>query len=250
MIQKKNAQIIYGRNPILEAIHENKEFEKIFIKDSLSGEFEKEIRALCKEHSITLKRVPAIKLDKLTNTKNHQGLVAIVSIVKYLNLDDIIPHLYEKGVSPLLLVLDNVQDVRNIGAIARSIEVLGGDAMILSGKNQGMITKDSIKTSSGALFRLSVSREKNTIDLIHKLKSHGIKVYGASNHAEKFLHDSKLQRPLAIIMGGENEGLHSSVESECDGLIQVRQSGGTESLNVSVAAGIILYEIGRSNEAN
>lgn len=249
MIQNKNAQIIYGRNPILEAISQKKEFERVFIKDSLSGEFEKEIRALCKENNIFLKRVPGIKIDKLTNTKNHQGLAAIISLIRYQKIEDLIPYFFEKGISPLLVILDNVQDVRNIGAIARSVEVLGADALVLTGKNQGMITKDSIKTSSGALFRLPVAKEQNTSNLIDKIKAYGIHVCGTSLRTGNFLDNSNLERPLAIVMGGENAGLHPQIEELCDQLIQIRQFGGTESLNVSVAAGIILYEISRKNSS-
>ena len=132
---KKGSNIIYGRNPIIDALKDERRFERIYLRDSLTGEFEKEIRAICKARDIPLKKVPAIKLDKLTRKRNHQGIVGIGAIVDYQPLDAVIPHIYENGESPVLILLDNVQDVRNIGAIARSAEALGAHGIILSGNN-------------------------------------------------------------------------------------------------------------------
>ena len=247
---RKGNNIIYGRKPILDALAEGKRFERIFLRDNLSGEFEKEIRALCKTSLIPLKKVPAIKLDKLTRKRNHQGIVGIGSIVEYQGLSDVIPHIYENGESPLLVLLDNIQDVRNIGAIARSAETLGAQGIILSGNNAGMITHDSLKASAGALSRINVSREKNTLQTIAFLKDHGIKTIGSSVRAEKSVFDLSLTAPICLVLGSEGPGLQKNVEDECDYIAKIPQIGRTDSLNVSVACGIILYEIQRQTFVN
>ncbi len=237
--------IIYGRNPILDAIKEGKAFEKIFVRDNLTGEFEMEVRKLCKERGISLKKVPLAKLDRLCRRANHQGAVGVGSIVSYQSIDLIIPHLYEQGKEPLFILIDNVQDVRNIGAIARSSEVLGAQALIISGKQSGMITSESMKTSAGALSRLLVCREKNTIDTIKQLQSYGIKVVATSVESGKAISSLDLTSPVCICLGSEGTGLHRTVVSACDQVGYIEQSGQTDSLNVSVAAGIMLYEANR-----
>jgi len=241
----QDSMIIYGRNPILDALKEGKPFEKIFVRDTLTGEFEIEVRKLCKERGISLKKVPQVKLDRLSRRANHQGAVGIGSIVSYQSIDLIVPHIYEQGNEPLFVLLDNVQDVRNIGAIARSTEALGAQALILSGKQSGMITSESMKASAGALSRLLVCREKNTIDTIKALQSHGIKVIATSLEGGVNISSIDLAAPVCICLGSEGEGLHRTVLSACDQIGYINQTGQTDSLNVSVAAGIMLYEVNR-----
>ncbi len=241
----KDVQLIYGRNPILDALEQKKSFERIYMRDNLTGELEKSVRQLCKEQDIPLRKVPQIKLDKLAHNRNHQGVVGIGSIISYQEISMMIPHLYEQGIDPILILLDNVQDVRNIGAIARSAEALGAHGLIVSGKNAGMITHDSLKASAGALSRIHVCREKNTIKTIEELKSHGIVTVGTTLTHSKPIFETKLRAPVCLLLGSEGTGLHRSVEAECDSLISIPQPGKTDSLNVSVAAGILLYEIQR-----
>jgi len=241
----QDTMLIYGRNPILDAIKEGKSFEKIFVRDTLTGEFEMEVRQLCKEREISLKKVPQAKLDRMSRRANHQGAVAIGSIVTYQSIDMIIPHIYEQGKEPFFVLLDNVQDVRNIGAIARSVEALGGQALIVSGNQAGMITSESMKASSGALSRLLVCREKNTINTITALQAHGVKVIATSLKDGTPISDLKLTAPLCICLGSEGNGLHRTVVEACDEVGYIPQKGETDSLNVSVAAGIMLYEASR-----
>lgn len=236
-------QIIYGRNPVLEALESGKSFERIYLKDSISGPFEKDIRAICKERDIPLKKVPQVKLDKLTWKKNHQGIVGVGSIITYQEIEHVLPHLYEQGIDPVIFLLDNVQDVRNIGAIARSLEALGGHLLILSGKNAGMVTQDALKTSAGALTRISVCRAKNTIATIEELSNYGISSYATSLTPTDTLDKLSPKPPICIVLGSEGEGLHRSVISACAGSFMIGQKGESDSLNVSVAAGIILYQI-------
>jgi len=227
--------IIYGRNPVLDAIEEGKSFEKIFVKDSLTGDFEKEIRKRCAELNIALKKVPQAKLDRLSRRANHQGVVAIGSVVAYQSIDMIVPHLYEQGLSPLFVLLDNVQDVRNIGAIARSVEALGGQALMLSGNQTGMITSDSMKSSAGALSRLMVCKEKNTIKTIQALQAHGINVIGTALVGGEDISSIDMTGPMCICMGSEGGGLHKTVLQVCDFIGRIPQT----------ATGIMLYEAHR-----
>lgn len=245
-----DTQLIYGRNPIVEAIQEGKSFERIYLRDNLTGPFEKEIRGLCKTYDIPLKKVPQIKLDKLAFNRNHQGIIGFGSIINYHQLSLLVPFLYEQGLSPFFLLLDNVQDVRNIGAIARSAEAFGCHGLILSGKSSGMITADSIKTSAGALSRLHVCREKNTIDTIEELSTYGIRSVGTVIEKNNPIYQSNLQTPVCLVIGSEDKGLHHSVTSKCASVVSIPQYGPTESLNVSVAAGILLYEVSRQMAAS
>ena len=243
---KKDSQLIYGRNPIVEAIQEGKEFERIYIKDNMTGDIEKEIRQLCKEKDIVLKKVPLVKLDKLSNARNHQGIVGIMSVIQYQDLGNVIPFLFEQGLNPIIVVLDNITDIRNIGAIARSAEVLGAHALVLSGKNSGYINEDAIKTSAGALFRIPVCREKNTLNVIDILDSFGVASVGSSLNTNNAL-DGNLKGPIGVILGSEYDGLHHTIEDKCSRLVKIPQLGNTDSLNVSVAAGILLYEVLKQN---
>lgn len=219
--------------------------ERVYLKDSISGDFEKDIRQLCRDQDISLKKVPQIKLDKLTKNKNHQGIVAIGTIIDYVAMDMVVPHIFENGHNPLLILLDNITDVRNIGAIARSAEVLGAHAIILSGANAGMINEDSVKTSAGAITRINVCRERNTVETINVLQSYGIKVIGTSLNADDNIDQIDLKIPTCIILGSEGNGLDHTVEGACDSLIKIPQTGTSDSLNVSVSAGIVMYEAQR-----
>ncbi len=239
---RKNTQAIYGRNPIIEALQQGKQLERVYLKDNLTGELEKEIRNLCREHQIPLKRVPNVKLEKMVHSRNHQGVVALMSLIEYQSLQNVIPHLYEQGKNPKILILDNITDIRNIGAIARSCEVLGVHAMVLSGKNSGYINEDAVKTSAGALFRLPVCREKTTLDVIQILDDHGIKIVGTSLRGKESL-SGALSGPVAVVMGSEYDGLHITIENKCHHLVKIPQLGSIDSLNVSVAAGIMMYEM-------
>lgn len=239
---RKNKQAIYGRNPIIEALEQGQQLERVYMKDNLTGELEKEIRNLCRDHQVPLKRVPNVKLEKMVNSRNHQGVVALMSLIEYQLLENVIPHLYEQGKTPQIIILDNITDIRNIGAIARSCEVLGAHALVLSGKNSGYINEDAVKTSAGALFRLPVCREKTTLDVIQIMNDQGIKLVGTSLRGKESL-SGALVGPVAVIMGSEYDGLHITIENKCEHLVKIPQVGSIDSLNVSVAAGIMMYEM-------
>lgn len=229
----------------MDTLHSLQHIERVYLRANITGEWEKEVRQICKSRDIPLKKVPPIKLDKLTRNKNHQGIAAVTSLIRYQEIDDVIPMIFEQGKTPLCVLLDNVTDVRNIGAIARSIEAIGAHALIISGKNAGMINEDSVKASAGAILKISVCREKNTKVALQKLQAHGIMSFATILGSEKNIYDIDLTHPVCVVLGSEGEGLHRSIYEICDHSGKIPQVGSSDSLNVSVAASICLYEIVR-----
>ncbi len=242
MAKKIDEQIIFGRNPVMELLESGKDVERIFIKNDTRGELEVTLRKICKERDIPLKKVPEIKLDRLAPNRNHQGLIAISSIIAYQSIDDVIALAHNNGEDPFLLILDGVQDVRNIGAIARSCEILGVHGVVIAGHNSALINEDAIKTSSGAILRIAICRESSTINLIHHLKALGITILGSSLRTDVLLQNINLNVPIAIVLGSEESGISYDVSSACDQLFKIPQVGAVDSLNVAVAGGIVLYE--------
>lgn len=234
--------VIYGRNAVIEAFDSEVDLEKVFVLSSLRGEFEMEIRNKCKEKSIPLAKVPEIKLNELCKFKVHQGVVALISPVKYVDLNDLIDSAFEKETAPLLVVLDGVTDVRNIGAIARSAYYFGADGIIITGNFAGRINEDTVKTSAGAILNLPVCRVNSLLTLVSDLQSKGIKVVATSLKDAILPESSDMTEPLAIVLGAEDKGLHYKVLEIVDEVIKIPAYSDFDSLNVSVAAGILLYE--------
>ncbi len=242
MSKRISEQIVFGRNPVLELLDSGKDVERIFMKSDTRGDLEVTIRNICKERDIPLKKVPDIKLERLAPNRNHQGIIAISSIVDYQSLEDVIALAHRQGEDPFLIILDGIQDVRNMGSVARSCEVLGVHGIVISGKQGATINEDAIKTSSGAILRMPICRAPSTIELIGLLQSQGILVIGSSLQTDQLLPDTKLDVPLAIVLGSEGSGLTRDVAMACDMLIKIPQVGTLDSLNVAVATGIVLYE--------
>lgn len=245
-MNKETDNIIFGRHPVMEAILHNKEIDKILLADNLRGEFEKEIRNLVKEKNIPLSKVPPVKLNQLANKQNHQGILAFISAVEFQNLDDIIAKSFSDGRNPLILVLESVTDVRNFAAIARSALVFDADALVITSKKSAALGGDAVKSSAGAILKIPICREKNMISTIDKLRNNGISIYSTalSPQAES-IHKADLTVPLAVVMGGEGEGVTLETIRASDKLLIIPQVAEFDSLNVSVAAGIVLYEINR-----
>ena len=233
---------IIGRQPVITAIQSETQLERVYIQDSLTGDFEKQVRALCKEKKIPLNRIPKIKLDREVKG-NHQGIYALMSQVKYVEFEELLAHLLVEKPNPVLILLDGVQDVRNIGAIARSAEVFGAHALVLPTKKTAAINEVAVKTSAGALLHLPVSRVKNLQVALDVLGAKGFVVLGADAQATETLDNLTLDEPLAIILGAEGKGIDRHLKIYCDHLFAISQVGKIDSLNVSVASGIILYEI-------
>jgi len=237
-----SGQIIFGRNPILEALDSGTQFEKIVLKSGIKGSFEQDIISKCKALMIPLKRVPQVKLDNLSRNKNHQGILGYISMIEYSDIRNLIPFLYENGKIPNLVILDGITDVRNLGAISRSAEVLGANSLIIPQSNSAEINEDAIKTSAGALLNIPVCREVNLLNTVDYLKECGIYIIASSIQGEKDIFDLDLKAPLATILGSEQKGVHSALLEKSDDVFRIPQVGSTDSLNVSVAAGIVLYE--------
>ncbi|MBC7884018.1 MAG: 23S rRNA (guanosine(2251)-2'-O)-methyltransferase RlmB [Saprospiraceae bacterium] len=234
--------LIYGRNAVIEAFDAGLDIEKVFVLNNIRGEYEIKIRNLCKVANVPLAKVPEIKLNELSKYKAHQGIIAMISPIKYYEFQDIISSAFDQGRIPLVVVLDGVTDVRNIGAIARSAYYFGADALIISGNFAGSINEDTVKTSAGAILKLSVCRTSSLLSLVSNLQSSGLKVVATSLKDSIEPEKSDMKEPLAIILGAEDKGLHYKVLELVDEVIKIPSFNDFDSLNVSVAAGILLYE--------
>lgn len=236
-------QIIYGKHPVLEALNEELPIEKIMVLQGTHGELEKTLREKCKDRAIPLQQVPKEVLHKMSNGNNHQGLLAIIAPIEYQDLKGLLPFMLAQDRNPLFILLDRITDVRNLGAIARSAELLGVDAIIISAKHRARIDDEAIKASAGALLKVAVCRENSLSSAIDFLKSHAIKIAGADSKEGGPIHTIEFNQPIALLMGSEDEGVHPALLEKCDYLFKIPQVGTIDSYNVSVAAGISLYEV-------
>ena len=245
---------IFGRQPVLEAFKAGKRFDKLLLLKSFSTAQDegREILQLARQTETPVQYVPKEKLESVAQKysrhreANHQGIIGFLSIIEYYTIDDVLDHVYSKGETPLLVVLDGVTDVGNFGAIARSAECLGAHALVIPAQGSAQINAEAMKTSAGALNNILVCREKNLTKTIQFLKDNGIKIFGADNNKAIELTKVDFSVPCAIIFGSEGEGISAEVKKLCDERIMIPMKGVTESLNVSVSAGIVLYEIAKS----
>ncbi len=234
-------QWVFGRHPVIEALSSGQSVEKVWLQQGTRGEFEKKLRHLCRDCKVPITILPKDRINKLANG-NHQGVVALLAAASYQNLEDIIPFIYEQSKVPLFLLLDGVTDVRNFGAIARSAELCGVQAIIIPSKGSAGLTADALKTSAGALSRIPVCRVKSLVSTITYLQESGIQVYASDLSGEGFLHDLDLQSPMAFVLGSEGDGISRGFANAADQCFKIPQLGTLNSFNVSVAAGIMLYE--------
>jgi 23S rRNA (guanosine2251-2'-O)-methyltransferase len=207
----------------------------------LKGELIKELLVMTNQFSVPVSTVPVEKINQFTR-KNHQGVVAFVSPVQYHKLEHVIPEIYEKGLNPLILVLDRITDVRNFGAIARSAECMGANAIVIPTRNGAQINPDAVKTSAGALNFIPVCREKSLMDAILLLKESGLQILACSEKGNEPLSSADFTVPTAIIMGSEDEGVSSELLAKSGSIVRIPMTGKIASLNVSAAASILLYE--------
>ena len=240
----KENEMIFGIRAVIEAVLADKEIDKILVKRELQGELSRELFDVLKGRDIPVKRVPVECLDRMTR-KNHQGVIAFIPAVAYQRLEDIILFVYEQGKNPFIVLLDGVTDVRNFGAIARTCECAGVDAIVIPMKGSVSVNADAIKTSAGALHVLPVCREKSIEEAIRFLQASGVKVYAASEKAYEIYTDIKYDGPVAIVMGAEDRGVSMDNLRICDSMVKIPQFGSIGSLNVSVAGSILIYEIVR-----
>ena len=243
----KENEMIFGTRAVIEAIQAGKEVDKILMKRDLQSDLSRELFAIIKDTNIPLQRVPQEKLDRLTR-KNHQGVIAFISAVTYQKLEDIVPFLYEQGKVPFIVLLDGVTDVRNFGAIARTCECAGVDAIVIPSRNSVSVNADAVKTSAGALHTLPVCKESSINESIKFLKNCGFKVIAATEKSKKDYTAIDYTVPVAIVMGGEDMGVAMDNLRICDEMANIPILGNIASLNVSAAAAVLLYEVVRQRK--
>ncbi|OIP83536.1 MAG: 23S rRNA (guanosine(2251)-2'-O)-methyltransferase RlmB [Porphyromonadaceae bacterium CG2_30_38_12] len=246
MINYKNKQrpekdMIFGIRTVIEAIQAGKDIDKVLMRRDMTSELSRELFAAIDGLQIPVQYVPLEKLNKMT-VKNHQGAIAFISPVSYQRIEDIIPTLYEEGKNPFVVVLDGITDVRNFGAIARTCECAGVHAMVIPTKGGASMNADAVKTSAGALLSIPVCRTENLGNTLKYLANSGLKVVAASEKATRDYTEANFTVPTALIMGSEDDGVNPDHLKLCNETIRIPLLGSIDSLNVSVAAGVLLYE--------
>lgn len=242
MIDK--SQVVFGIRAVIEAIESGKQVDKVLMKKDLGGELARELLSVTREYNVPVQRVPVERINKVTR-KNHQGVIAFMAAVDYYHVDDIVPALYDEGINPLVVVLDGVADVRNFGAIARTCECAGVNCIVIPERNSVSVNADAVKTSAGALNYLPVCRERNLVKAVQYLRDSGFKVMGASEKTDLNYTKADFTGPVAIVLGAEDTGISTDVLKLCDTLVAIPEFGQINSLNVSVAGGIMIYEVVR-----
>ncbi len=237
---KKN-HLIIGRQPLIETIKSGRAVDKILLQRNTAGESIAEIRELAREHNIPIQVVPVEKLGALTRA-NHQGVIAFAGLVQYMDLQEVIDHTVAAGKLPLFVMLDGVTDVRNIGAIARSALCCGAQALVIPDKGVGALNEEAMKSSAGALERVHVCRVGSLLKAVDTLHLNGIRVFTSEMQAARRIFELPLGEPCCIVMGSEDKGVQPYIRKAADEVFSIPMAGDFDSFNVSVAAGIILYE--------
>lgn len=237
----KKSSLIIGRMNVLEAIRSGQYLDRIYIQQNLHGDVIEEIKQQAFLHQVPVNKVPVEKLNGF-NVENHEGCIAMIAKVQYQDLQQVISHVVDKGKSPLVLILDGITDVRNIGGIARTAHCCGVDAIVIPDKGVGALNEEAILTSAGALEKIAVCRVNSLMKAVDELHLNGIKVFASEMTAAKDIATIDFTEPCAIVMGSEEKGIHPALMKICDEKIKIPMANNFESLNVSVATGIILYE--------
>lgn len=241
---QKESDCIFGLRPVIEAIRAGKQIDRLLVKQGLQGPLYHELMTEVKNNNIVYQIVPVERIELVTR-KNHQGVLAWLSVIEYQYIANLLPMIYEKGEDPLIIALDGVSDVRNFGAIVRTAECLGAHAIVIPEKGSARITADAVKTSAGALHSFPVCREKSIVRSIEFLKESGLKVFCAGEKSGKSASELSLTGPAVLILGSEDKGVSRELSALADNQVKIPMTGTIGSLNVSVAAGILLYEIMR-----
>ncbi len=237
---KPTSNIIIGRKPLLEAIENGKPIDKIYYQQNITGEFIGDINRAAKAADIPIQRVPIQKLDNMTKA-NHQGVIGVGAMVTYFKLQDVIDQLFANGKNPRFFWADGITDVRNIGAIARTAKCFGIDALLLTEKGNAAINEDAVKTSAGAVLDYTIVREKSPQNILDILHNNGIAIYASSLQATKTLQQIDFSIPCCVVLGAEDTGVTEHVLKACTSTFIIPMPGNFDSLNVSVATGIIAY---------
>lgn len=245
---QEESDFIYGVRAVIEAVESNVEINKIMIQKGMDKALFRELKDALANHKFHLQFVPKEKLNRVTR-KNHQGVIAMISPTEYASLAKLLPPLFEREKMPLLLVLDRITDVRNFGGIARTAECMGVDAIVIPEKGSVFVGHDAVKTSAGALMHIPVCREKDLGEALDYIKMSGCKIIGASEKGSAPLSSVDFNAPTAIIMGSEEDGISKAFRPFVSDWVRIPMDGKIASLNVGVAAGMILYECLRQRKA-
>ncbi|MBQ3731954.1 MAG: 23S rRNA (guanosine(2251)-2'-O)-methyltransferase RlmB [Muribaculaceae bacterium] len=242
MIDK--TQYIYGIHAVTEAIEAGKDIDKIFLSKTLNNDTAQEIINRAKALQVPVQRVPVQKIDRITR-RNHQGVLAMMAAVTYYHVEDLVPQLFDDGENPFFVVLDGVTDVRNFGAVARTCECAGVSAIVIPDRESVSVNADAVKTSAGALNHLPVCREHNLVNAVKMLRDSGFKIVGTSDKNSMPFTQGDYTGPVAIVLGAEDKGISPEIMKLCDTRVLIPEFGHINSLNVSVAGGIMIYEVVR-----
>ena len=242
MIDK--TQYIYGIHAVLEAIDAGKDIDKILLSKTLNAETAKEISERARQLRVPVQRVPVQKIDRITRG-NHQGVLALLAAVTYYSVEDVVPQLFDNGENPFIVVLDGVTDVRNFGAVARTCECAGVSAIVIPDRESVSVNADAVKTSAGALNYLPVCREHNLVKAVKLLRDSGFQIVGTSDKSQMPYTQGDYTGPVAIVLGSEDQGISPEIMKLCDTQVLIPEFGHINSLNVSVAGGIMIYEVVR-----
>src|SRR6201996_1311735 len=239
--KREENQMVFGIRAVIEAVRSGKEIESLFVQRGIGGGLFNELKELLHEYNIIAQQVPIEKLNRIT-PKNHQGVIAIISPIVYQKIENIIPEIFEKGEVPLILILDGITDVRNMGAIARTAECAGVHAIVIPAKGSAQINADAIKTSAGALYKIPVCRHDNFMPTIRFLQESGLQLVCCTEKTKDDIYNPDYTSPTAIVMGSEEDGVRNEIIRIADHLAKIPMFGEIESLNVSVSTGVIIYE--------
>jgi 23S rRNA (guanosine2251-2'-O)-methyltransferase len=248
-LKGKELQFIFGIRPVAEAISSGREINKVFIRKNLQSELFSNLFQKIREAGIPFQFVPVEKLNGMVKG-NHQGIIASLSLIEYKNLEEIVQRTFEEGRHPFILILDQITDVRNFGAITRTAECAGIDVVVIPEKNSVSITPDAIKASAGALNRIAVSRKRDLAETVQFLQKSGILVIAVTEKSDHYYYTADLQGPLALLLGSEETGISNNLLQLSDDNIKIPMAGAIDSLNVSVACGIIAFEVVRQRMQN
>jgi len=235
-------EFVYGMHSVLESIRSGAEISKILIKQRLSGELFQTVFQEIRKRQLPFQYVPEPKLNSITR-KNHQGIIALLSSVEYQPIENLLPMIYEDGEVPFILILDQVNDVRNFGGIARTAEGAGVHAIVVPDKGAALTNSDAMKTSSGALQYINICRTNNLLESIKFLKESGLQIIAITEKASDYYFNSTIHGPVALILGNEENGIQSEILEIADQLVKIPMLGKIESLNVAAAASVMLYEV-------
>jgi 23S rRNA (guanosine2251-2'-O)-methyltransferase len=239
-------QMIFGLHPLMEAIDAGREISKVLLRKGLAGDMYRELLASLRKHDIPSQAVPVEKLNRVTR-KNHQGVIAFVSPVEYVRIENLIPSLFENGENPFIIICEGITDTRNAGAIARTAECAGAHAILLPTKGSAMISADAVKTSAGALNHIAVCRTDNLRSTLAFLKNSGLKIIAATEKARDIYHQADLTGPAALLLGAEDAGIPAEYLKMADVAVKIPVKGHVSSLNVSAAAAVLMYEMAKQN---